>query len=834
MNSDLEYLEDGFDPNSMKVATLRRILVENNVDFPSNARKNALVGLFDEKVKPQIPQLRKMYLNVRPSDEGIVKMDRPSSSPSIASPRRSRRARREKSASPMAKQFKKNRILDDVSNDDDDDDDDDDDNDKKDDPLIVPSGTDTDEVDDEEDDVITSSSNKSDTNDFQQNSDTRKKRKDPDSDDWSESNSKENKIDNKHLNLLSSDSEIEQDYQKAKKRKTSDLNQEHGNGSAILGKLSVKTPIKNTNRKPVSMDNFNDSLTSSGTENDPFVPNIRHNPKELGTANGTGHSTPLRKLKVSASFADKLPQKEVPSTILVPEVEQQEPSQSERTPSLFSSEGSGSESEAPLLPEITTPGPHQPMGNTSNNVVEMIDTDSSNLVSDEDEVLVPTRIETPQLPTEKDVEKCEARVQELQEEVNEQLEHENGSEFDVKQGSGKVGNRHKFKRALKFLSKSLLALFLFCIFIVIPLLFGLWYREQRLLIGYCGHEVPSHRVSGNSFEFIQKLDNLLQDYRPKCIPCPPNGICYPYLKLKCKPDYKLAPSRLDFLEIIPAQGKCVKDDKKQQLVSEVVEKSLEFLRAKNAQISCGDGKDDIESGMTEDALYQIFNEARAPWIRDDEFEDLWIQVIKDLTEEPEILWRQLSPTDNNIGGNSNNIIKTNDVPRQKRHLPEKFISKTRNFRSTSKKYIGMKCRFEREIYQTYKKFQRPIWLMFLLIVISKVIEIKLKNYYRKKARIEELVTQTMEKLKFQKIKSMSDPKENAYLSIVQLRDIFLSDIVDLKYKNQLWSEVVKYLEHNNSNIKSNLTEIRGEIMKCWEWIGPMELNEPKDSAENKI
>lgn len=86
----------------------------------------------------------------------------------------------------------------------------------------------------------------------------------------------------------------------------------------------------------------------------------------------------------------------------------------------------------------------------------------------------------------------------------------------------------------------------------------------------------------------------------------------------------------------------LKTTKKQQLVSEVVEKSLEFLRAKNAQISCGDGKDDIESGMTEDALYQIFNEARAPWIRDDEFEDLWIQVIKDLTEEPEILWRQVS------------------------------------------------------------------------------------------------------------------------------------------------------------------------------------------------
>lgn len=81
---------------------------------------------------------------------------------------------------------------------------------------------------------------------------------------------------------------------------------------------------------------------------------------------------------------------------------------------------------------------------------------------------------------------------------------------------------------------------------------------------------------------------------------------------------------------------------------------------------------------------------------------------------------------------------------------------------------------------------------------------------------------------------MSDPEKNAYLSIVQLRDIFLSDVVDLKYKNHLWSQVVRYLEHNNSNIKSNLVEIRGEIMKCWEWIGPLELNESDDPVANKV
>lgn len=853
MDSDLEYLKAGFDPNSVKVATLRRILVENNVEFPSNARKNALVGLFEEKIKPQVQQLRKMYLNVQPSDEGIVKMDHPSSSSSSASStRKSRRSRGERSASPLAKQFRKNKILDDVSDDENDD--------EVGDLLIISSESNEENEEDEEDeeeeeeqndeednddedDVSIASANKSDTNDFQQNSVTSRKRKGPDSDISSKENRNNDEI-TEAFNISSSDSDIEKEYKNAKKRKIDRLSpQEHGSRSAILERISDKTPIRNANRKPISMDHFNDSMTSSGTENEIFLPNIKHNSNEAEVEDERQQATPLSKLKVSASFADKLPQKEEPTTKLAPEAKQSTPSQSEKPPSLFSSDESSSEAEEALIPEITTPGPDATDGNTNHHLVEVIENDdSSGTASDGDEILVPTRIETPQLATTEDVEKSETRVQELQEEINEQLESDGEDEADAKQEkdseivkkSAPKRKTHKCKRIFKFLGKSLLATILFGVFIVIPALFGLWYREQRLLVGYCGHEVPSHRINEDSSDLIRNLDNRLQNYKPECIPCPSNGICYPYMKLKCKPDYKLAPSKFDFLEIIPAQGKCVKDDKKQQLASEVVEKSLEFLRAKNAQISCGDGKNDIESGMTEDDLYQIFNEARAPWIRDDEFEDLWTQVIKDLTEEPEIIWRQLSPNDNNVDGSPKNFIKTNDVQRQKGHISEESKpAKTRSFRSTSKKYIGMKCQFEREIFQTYKKFQRPIWLMFLLIVISKVIETKLKNYYKRKAKIEGLITQTTEKLKAQKLKSMSSSEENAYLSVVQLRDIFLSDIVDLKYKNQLWSQVVKFLEHNNSNIKSNLTEIRGDIMKCWEWIGPLEPNGPNDPLENK-
>lgn len=72
-------------------------------------------------------------------------------------------------------------------------------------------------------------------------------------------------------------------------------------------------------------------------------------------------------------------------------------------------------------------------------------------------------------------------------------------------------------------------------------------------------------------------------------------------------------------------------------------------------------------------------------------------------------------------------------------------------------------------------------------------------------------------------------KEPPYLSTVQLRDILLSDVKNLKERNDLWEKVTKGLEANNTNIKSSLIEIHGDIMKCWEWIGPIDNDEDHDT-----
>lgn len=50
----------GLDPKTLKVGQLRRVLVENGVTFPANARKPALVKLFEENVRQRLESSSKI------------------------------------------------------------------------------------------------------------------------------------------------------------------------------------------------------------------------------------------------------------------------------------------------------------------------------------------------------------------------------------------------------------------------------------------------------------------------------------------------------------------------------------------------------------------------------------------------------------------------------------------------------------------------------------------------------------------------------------------------------------------------------------------------------
>jgi hypothetical protein len=89
------YLEPGFDPNSLKVAELRGVLLKHDVDYPSSAKKSLLVELFNQHIVPEAARLRSANTLVQPSSHGMIDAGfTPEKSVLDPTPRRNRRSTR--------------------------------------------------------------------------------------------------------------------------------------------------------------------------------------------------------------------------------------------------------------------------------------------------------------------------------------------------------------------------------------------------------------------------------------------------------------------------------------------------------------------------------------------------------------------------------------------------------------------------------------------------------------------------------------------------------------------------------------------------------------------
>jgi hypothetical protein len=75
MDENAEYLQPNFDPTSLKVADLRRILLFHDVDYPSSAKKAELVNMFLDNITPKAEGLLKKKNKVRASSRGIIKVE---------------------------------------------------------------------------------------------------------------------------------------------------------------------------------------------------------------------------------------------------------------------------------------------------------------------------------------------------------------------------------------------------------------------------------------------------------------------------------------------------------------------------------------------------------------------------------------------------------------------------------------------------------------------------------------------------------------------------------------------------------------------------------------
>lgn len=853
----MEYLNAGFEPNNLKVAQLRRILTENNVEFLPQSKKATLVQLFEENVKPNISKLRKKYENLLPSDQGIVKV------------KRSHKKKKEKKKDKKRKNLEvKDEEIDNTAT-----------------PSLS-SSADFDEAEETDNNpdgklpIVEAHKELTpftEINDFQQESGHRRSSRKRKASDKENEGSEKGVIQDAGDDIVMSTSSKTPSVS-ATPTKTTDSNSVatrkrrrkigEGENTPITEKVAKKTPQKSPHRSLV-IDKFESSSSDSSFNNSPIL-NVINNSKgknigePLGGVSPSGSdfsykrrtlSPDITKLNVSSAFAEQL--KNAVKENSVPPLsqsEQQNFSKSSSINHMKTLSSTEDETHTPAATMLTLSG-DESLSSQETIKSMAVEKDSSvdpeilsnYEVEEEDGV---SRGKTPESPIDQGVTDSENHVSEVHEEVE-------GEQVPADVG---VKRRAILKSSLKSFSGLLYKFVVFSI-IMIPILYGLWYREQRILVGYCGHEVPSQEFwpSDSHPSFLTNLNSFLQKNKPECLPCPDHAICYPLMKIKCRPEYAFERNKWSLYDLLPLSDHCVKDSKRDKLISEVVKQSLEFLRTKNAQFSCGECEDDLKSGMTEEELYQIFYESRAPWINDKEFDELWVQAISDLKNEPEITWRQVSIDEiflENLSRNeetffTNNNIKSLQLPnpgsKSSRDTndatethgtegQEGYLSKAdrwkeiRILRSTSTKYIGLRCKFEREIYQSYYRFRYVIWTLALIGITIKIIEYRLKRYYKQREQIEQLTKSVINKLKMVK-EHQEQNQGTTFLSTVQLRDVFLADVTNLKCKNSLWQQVVKKLEHNNTNIKSSLMEIHGEIMKCWEWTGPLDVTSSNNTEE---
>lgn len=81
------FAADDFDPNSLRVAELRGILLKHDVPYGPAAKKPELVAAFESKVAAKAKEILKLHRQLKPNGKGIIHVDKKSRSSTRSSGR---------------------------------------------------------------------------------------------------------------------------------------------------------------------------------------------------------------------------------------------------------------------------------------------------------------------------------------------------------------------------------------------------------------------------------------------------------------------------------------------------------------------------------------------------------------------------------------------------------------------------------------------------------------------------------------------------------------------------------------------------------------------------
>ncbi|ODV93925.1 hypothetical protein PACTADRAFT_35670 [Pachysolen tannophilus NRRL Y-2460] len=420
-------------------------------------------------------------------------------------------------------------------------------------------------------------------------------------------------------------------------------------------------------------------------------------------------------------------------------------------------------------------------------------------IEDEEEILEKLQEETSIRNKEAQIDAKEA-LSSL-EDYKDQLENinENGS--------------NKILHVLKTLFLCFSSTILLTIVIMLTISSVSWYADQRKNVGYCGNEVLVNSMKYSKLSEYEELAPYVQSYekflikhfRPNCRPCPEHGKCYPYLSLYCDEDYVMVTPWYTFGGLYFGGSQCVKDSQKEEAVDEMISYALDILRAKNAE-NCG--KDYI--GFTTEEMYEILKETRQPWLSVEEFDELWEKVVEDLASEPEITFQ----LDNNA---QQRKISKSSFEQHAEPATENFQNQI--IRSSSKSKYSFRCKLQEHVYNRLAYLKYPFYGIMILVLFYCFAKYQYNQYMQEKIKVNSLYKLIIKRLRkqIQIYKNDTTGKEREFMVMIQIRDMLLENDSQ-KTRDRIWTKIRNKVDLN-SNIEQRINEVDGELVRTWRWIG---------------
>lgn len=165
--------------------------------------------------------------------------------------------------------------------------------------------------------------------------------------------------------------------------------------------------------------------------------------------------------------------------------------------------------------------------------------------------------------------------------------------------------------------------------------YAIWWRQEKLAVGYCGIGRPSNDLSNVQ---IPEWAEVLQ---PTCEPCPQHAICYQGMETRCEHDFVLQPHPLSLGRLVPLPPSCEPDGEKVRRVKNVADRAVEELRERKAQAECRTLKDSkgkvVPAEIDEVDLKKEVGKKRRRNMDAAEFEDLWKGAIGEIIGREEVV-----------------------------------------------------------------------------------------------------------------------------------------------------------------------------------------------------